>query len=260
MNPTIPASGEPAPFPPTGMAKYLHTTTQQKIFAMIYGDPVTGKTTGARTFPNPVVVDFDNNMAAGVANVIPMWDEKFVDKIKGRIVPGVANRRDALLVVLADLAREMPEGSTVIIDSLTRIEHWFNIQESNEPKPKGRGGEDDTRQMFRKRLDYFLGLFCMFSAARCHAVFISHIQRSRDEDGDLTQQLKPALMGQIGDKMPGYFPTVLQALRQVDPAKKTEPPKYVWRTKPSAFEIARTPKPTPAEFIPQSFAELVKFV
>lgn len=257
MNPTTPASGSPMP---EALNKYMRTTTQQKVFAMIYGDPVTGKTSGARTFPNPVIVDFDNNLPAGVANVIPMWDEAFVDKIKPRLVPKVADRCRALELVLADLARTMPEGSTVIVDSLTRIEHWYNLQERHEPQPKAKGNENDTRQMFRNRLDYFLGLFTAFTAAKCHVIFISHIQRARDDDGDLTQQLKPALMGQIGDKMPGFFPTVLQAVRQVDPANKAAPPKYMWRVRPSTFEIARVPKPVEVDFIPQNYNELVKYV
>lgn len=243
------------------MAKYMRTTTQQKVFATVYGDPCSGKTTGSRTFPNPVIIDFDNNLPAGVANVIPMWDETFVDKIAPRRVPKAPNRRDALEIVLADLARTMPEGSTVIVDSLTRVEHWYNFQERHEPQPKSKKtSEVDTREMFRNRLDYFLGLFCAFSAAKCHAVFISHIQRARDDDGDLTQQLRPALMGQIGDKMPGFFPTVLQAVRQVDPANKALPPKYMWRVRPSTFEIARVPKPVEVDFIPQKFEELSKYI
>ena len=52
------------------LAKYLTTTGPQKIFALIYGPPVSGKTTGARTFPNPIIIDIDHNLPEGVQNVM----------------------------------------------------------------------------------------------------------------------------------------------------------------------------------------------
>ena len=79
--------------------KYLTTTVTRKSMALIYGPPITGKTTGARTFPNPYIVDFDNNLPPGTPNVIPMWDETFVDKVKPRIAKEVPNRRDVLLII-----------------------------------------------------------------------------------------------------------------------------------------------------------------
>lgn len=241
--------------------KYLTTTTNQKASVLIYGDAISGKTTGSRTFPNPYIVDFDNNMPAGVERVIPMWDDAFVDKIAPRRVPKVANRKDALLIVLADLAREIPADATVIIDSLSRVEHWYNIQELYEPKPvSAKTGKEDTMKLFRTRLDYFLTLFTQFTSAKCNVVFIAHAQRARDDDGDLTMQLKPALQGQIGDKLPQFFTSVLQTNRRLREGSKTGEVEFLWRVRPSAFEPARVPKPVAVDFIPQQYSELVKYL
>lgn len=258
----IQAPGNTAAPLPAALNKYLKTTDKTKLCCLIYGDPVTGKTTGARTFPNPVVVDFDNNMPAGITNVIPMWDEKFVDTIVARKVPAVANRRDALNIVLADLAREMPADSTIIVDSITRVEHWYNLQEEKEPKPVSeKTRKIDVNAQFRARLEFFLSLFVSFSSAKANIVFIAHSQRMRDDDGDLTNQLKPALMGQAGDRMPGYFPILLQAVRrQQDPAKKESPIEYKWRIRSSTYEPARVPKDCGLDFIPQQYSELIKYV
>lgn len=237
---------------------YLTTTEAQKAFVLIYGPPVTGKTTGARTFPNPYIVDVDHNLPAGVPNVIPIWDEKVVDKIKPRVTPAIANRRDALLVVLADLSRELTANDTIIIDSLTRIETWFNAQEEAEPQPRGKTGAPDGHAMFRKRLLFFDTLFTMLTSCPANVVFTVHQQQERNEKGDVTGQIKASLQGQIGEKMPGYFPIVLQAVRQVN--QQTKAVEFVWRVRPGLYEAARVPKPVAVDFIPQDYKELVKLL
>ncbi len=229
--------------------------------ATLYGSPCTGKTTGARTFPNPYMVDFDNNLPIGTPNVIQMWDDAFVDKIVKRVVPQVPNRRDALLIVLADLAHELPADTTIICDSLTRIESNFNMQEKYEPQPRSaKSGEIDGHAQFRNRLSYFDTLFTMLVGCAANVVFIAHQQQDRNSTGDVVGQIKPALMGQIGEKMPGYFPVVLQAVRQKNPDTKVLEPSYLWRLKPGAFEPARVPKAPCPEFIPQQYTELVKYL
>ncbi len=242
--------------------KYLRTTETRKTMALLYGPPITGKTTGARTFPNPYIVDFDNNLPIGVPNIIPMWDDNFVDKIKPRFTKEVSNRRDALLTILSDLSHDLPANSTIILDSLTRIETWYNTQEHFDPnKPRStKSGEVDGFAMFRARLSFFDTLFTMLVGCAANVVFIAHQQQDRNEKGDVVGQIKPALMGQIGEKMPGYFPVVLQACRTKNPDAKILEPNYVWRLKPGTFEPARVPKAPCPEFIPQQYTELVKYL
>lgn len=245
------------------LSKYLTTTGPQKIFALIYGPPVSGKTTGARTFPNPVIIDIDHNLPEGVPNVIPLWDDAFVDKIKPRLNPTFpANRRDALLIILSDLARSLPADHTIIVDSLTRLETWFNTQESIEPKPRSKQGAEDGFEMFRKRLTYFEALFTMFTNCASNVVMLVHQQQDRDDTGKVTGQIKPSLQGQIGEKMPGYFPIVMQAVRKTGAAAPGTEPKveFLWRIRPGIHEPARVPKPAAVDFIKQDYNELLKFL
>mgnify|MGYP006275728373 CR=1 FL=1 len=241
-------------------SEYFQTTESARIFAMIYGQPVTGKTTGARTFPDPHIIDFEGNLPPGTAKVVPMWNDAFVDKVKPRAHPAYsANRRDALLIVAKNLANTMPAGSTLIIDSLTRIETWFNIQEEEEPKPiSDKTKNVDTNALFRKRLIYFDTLLTMFTTAKCNVVFVVHQQFERDEKREVTQHVRPALMGQIGEKLPGYFPVLLQAVRRQ--ATPTAPVTFDWRVKATMFEPARVPKPVAVDFIPQKYEELAKYL
>jgi len=239
---------------PDTLSKYIKVSEKSpKLFVQLYGKPVTGKTTGALTFPNPLVVNFDNNLPAGVKQ-IPMYDDAFVDGIVKRSNPRYpANRRDALKAVMIDLCREMPEGSTIIVDSMSRVESAYNMQEDIEPKELTNKGEVDGFKMFRKRLTFYEDLFVLAQAARAHVVFIFHQQQERDEKGDLTKQIKPGLLGQMADKSTAFFSTVLQA--GIGPKGE-----YLWRVRPTQYEPARviTTKPLTVDFIPQNFAALVE--
>lgn len=228
---------------------------------LIYGAPVTGKTSGARTFPNPILVDFDNNLPPGTENVIPMWQDAFVDTVKPRINrEWPANRRDALMLILKDLANMVPAGHTIIIDSLTRIESWYNAQEAVEPPPLSKENKPDKFEMFRRRLLYFDTLFTCLVGCAANVVFVCHQQQERDDKGNQIGQLKPALIGQIGDKMPGYFPTVLQSIRRPVAGTTTGEVEFVWRIRPGNWEPARTPKPAKQDFIPQDYKTLLNYL
>lgn len=240
------------------VSKYLRTTKSEKAYVLIYGPPVSGKTTGARTFPNPYIVDFDGNLPPGTPNVIPMWDDAFVDSLKPRPNPNwPACRMDLLLILYTDLARNLPAGSTIITDSLTRIETWYNIEEAARPPILSEKGKVDTRAMWGIRLKYFDTLFTTLTTCAANVVFISHQQSDRDEKGNVIQQLRPSLMGQIGEKLPGYFPTVLQAQRLPNAKGGVD---YVWATQPSIIAPARVPKPCTVPHIPQQYSELVKYL
>ena len=245
---------------PGNISDYCVTTETQRLFVLIYGQPVTGKSTGALTFPDPHVVAIENNLPKGTKKVLPLWEDAFVDSIRKRSHPSwSANRRDVALIVVKDLATQMPAGSTLIIDSLTRLEMWFNIQENEEPPIlSDKTKQQDTNAHYRKRLNYFQTFLTTLTTAKCHVVALVHQQFERDEKREVTQHVRPALMGQIGEQLPGFFPILLQAVRRQ--AKPTDPVTFDWRVKSSMFEPARIPKPIAQDFIPQSYTELAKYL
>ena len=250
----------PSSVNPQDYTRFLRTTEARKSMVLIYGPPVTGKTTGARTFPNPIIVDFDNNLPPGTPNVIPMWDDNFVNALKPKFNKAwPANRRDALMLVLADLAATLPANHTVIIDSLTRIESWYDAQEAVEPPPLDKENKPNKFELFRRRLLYFNTLFSCLVSCPANVVFLAHQQQERDDKGNLIGQLKPALIGQIGDKLPGFFPIVLQTARRLKKDSPTEV-EFLWRVRPGNWEPARVPKPTTIDFISQDYNELAKLL
>ena len=224
---------------------------------MIYGPPCTGKTTGARTFPNPIIVDFDNNIPPGTPDVIPMWSDAFVDTVVPRRGNKYPDRIQALVRILGDLAAGARANQTIILDSLTRLETWYNLHEEEAPKPITEKGKVDKFELFRWRFAYFTKLLTLFSACPANIVFICHQQQEKDDDGRPVGQLKPHLVGQSADKLPGMFPTLLQAVRRTDKDGNVE---FVWRVRPGNWEPARTPKPAKQDFIPQDYKTLLNYL
>ena len=254
--------------PPLGnIQEYCTTTETQRLFVLIYGHPVTGKSTGARTFPDPYIIDLENNLPGNTKNVVPLWNDAFVDKYKARKHKDFPADRRMLLVetLIPQFARTLTGQQTLIIDSLTRLETWYNMQEDKEPKPLGRDNKVDSNALWRNRLNYFQGLLTALSGSACNVVFTSHLQFERDEKREVTSFVRPALMGQIGEQLPGFFPICLQAVRDhIDLASGKLDPKapltYAWRIKASLTAPARVPKATDREFIKQDYNELMKYV
>lgn len=252
---------------PGNISDYCVTTETQRLFVLIYGQPVTGKSTGARTFPDPYVIDVENNLPGNVSNVVPLWSDAFVDKFQPRKNPAFPADRRMLLAtkIMPDFARKLTNKQTLVLDSLTRLETWYNLQEEAEPKPLGRDNKVDGNALWRQRLVYFDNLLTTLSGSQCNVVFTSHLQFERDEKREVTQYVRPALMGQIGEKLPGYFPICLQAVRDhidlnTGKANPNAPLVYAWRIKASVFAPARVPKLTDREYIKQDYNELMKYV
>lgn len=260
--PTAVAPTPAAPPKPTGPSyeKYLTTTTSNRICALLYGKACSGKTTGALTFPNPIVIDIDGNLPPGTKNVIPIHSDKFIDSVMPRQGRPYSDRLGALTKISADLAYDLGPDHTIIIDSITRLEMHYTYQDKFTPilvKKGENAGEIDTRAMWYRRLDYFQGLLNRLVSCSANVVIISHIQMERDEKGNLTNGFRQVLMGQIGDQLPSLFPTCLYAQSRPNKDGQIE---FVWQIKTGKFqEPARVPKPTAESYIPQDYNILKNF-
>ena len=78
-------------------------TTELQIRLLLQAPPFSGKTYAAMSFPNPVVLDFDQKLGAhsGRPDVlqVPFWSGEFCDKIVKRDgLKAPPNKKDALLV------------------------------------------------------------------------------------------------------------------------------------------------------------------
>lgn len=232
------------------------TGTANKI--LLYGSPATGKTTAALTWPNPLVLNFDNNLRSGVAE-IPFWSAEFIDSIAKRTHPAhPPNRRDALRHILR--SGKFDASQTVIVDSLTRVQSAYDMQENAEPPPLTKSGQIDTLKLFRLRLAFFDEMLSLLGALPCTVICIAHQQFERDDDGNQSARVKPMLGGQAGDRLPAFFSMVLQTV--VQQQEKTKEPMFMFRVRPSAYAPARVSinKPITTDFIPANYKALTELM
>src|SRR5947207_118056 len=96
----------------------------------LMGDPGTGKTYSALTFPNPILAEFDHGLTAFCGKditVIPFYDSSWVTEygFPRKDNTKQPNRRNAFIKWLNTEAIKLEEGQTLIIDSWTSVINAF---------------------------------------------------------------------------------------------------------------------------------------
>lgn len=246
----------------------------------IQGAPKTGKTWAALTFPNPVVLDFDNNLR-GFSEVypekkilsIPFWKPEFCDSIAPRTrlptgAPTPANRRDALRVWLDKNITKFQPGQTVIWDSFTRGQDGFDQQQDLEPQYT-KGGTIDEFAFWRLKQEYTRDILNWLNTANCDVIVIFHETGERNAAGLLTGKLKPMMEGKFCDKLAGYF---TDWFRQVVVEEEDKDNKgnvigktrhYYWQTKGDNIancgtSLRKLDIKNPKGFVPATYESLIK--
>jgi hypothetical protein len=224
----------------------MMVTEDSPIRAIIFGRAGTGKTRGAMTFPNPVIMNFDNNLPKGTPG-IPCWNEEFLKKFK------------PMPMTIADMYRQISSqlapDQTLIIDSLTSVERKFDTWEKTNPIYTKRTMEPDGFSMFRRRLDFWNEIFELWRQSKHNLVVLMHQINEKNDKGEETQNVKPLLSGKAGDVVITIANCIMQA-------GITQHGKFVWRVKPNNYVPARlwTPNPVSQEFINQEYAELANIL
>lgn len=221
----------------------------QKMYAIrlgIQGAPGTGKTYAAvDTFPNPIVLDFDNALHDHYGksiNRIPFWDKNFVlnkmewitGKGEKRIgIPlkphGIPDRREAFKQWLKSYIGEFSPEQTIILDSWTFLQDAFDAVTWAEPAYTKRGEIDDFAPWDLK-LEYSKEIMGILKSGRCHVVVIFHETQQRDkETGLLLDKIQPLMRGSFFAQLKGHFPFFFRALGPNE-KRKILPSEYVWQT------------------------------
>ena len=104
----------------------------------LQGDPGTGKTTAAATFPNPIFLDFDNQLTSLAERKdilrVPFYDKNFVkDVLKVNPVNGVNDSRNGLIKWLANELHKFTQEQTIVLDSWTAMQDAFDNVKEQEP-------------------------------------------------------------------------------------------------------------------------------
>jgi len=135
------------------------TVPKPDRFILQAGSPFAGKTYAALSFPNPLVLDFDNkNIREGIPT-IPFYDDGFVESIVRRKNPANAvNRKAALEIWLQQNVGKLKDY-TVILDALTNVEVAFHQQVFGVEEKWGMNGG----LYFGEKLNYFQGICALLA-------------------------------------------------------------------------------------------------
>lgn len=210
---------------------------------LIVGAPFTGKSTAAATFPNAVFLDFDHK-APQNTTTIPFWSADFCDKLAARKNPNhTPNQKDALInylkrhVITPDPAQRIPLDTTLILDSMTKLEEGIHLQIQQEGIPIGKGGQPDGFHLWKIKIDYLNSLFAMMQAWPGTFICIMHETPEYNESGGQTGRIKPLLSGSYADKIGSKFTCMFRQRVIAATSNPPSPTQYVWDVQPTrAFD------------------------
>ncbi len=177
----------------------------------IAGEPATGKTTSALTFPNVTVADFDGGLTrfAGQDIIfVPFYDEEWVRAYGfGPTKPmATANRRDAFLKFLESDALKMSKEQTLLIDSWTALQNAFDLQQDTDPAKVTKEGKVDDFFFWQKKIEYAEKIVVRIKACKCHIVVTFHEDKVRDKvTGQLLDKIAPLMQGKFVAQLKSHF-------------------------------------------------------
>src|SRR6266446_381603 len=142
------------------ISQNLRSKKFSQIRLGLQGHPATGKTYSAMTFPNPFIMDLDNGLtkfAGHDINIIPFYDYDWICNFDSKYKPSKPgaqpNRRDAILKFLREEALKMTNEQTLILDSWTSLQTFFDQQQELEPKIT-KTGQIDEYAFWASKIEY----------------------------------------------------------------------------------------------------------
>ena len=216
------------------------TPENPQIRLGIIGAPGTGKTTGALTFPDPIVLDFDNKCPPGVRS-IPFYKPDVLKhwlKSKSSIDYGP---RNGLIDFLKTEATTYPKGTTIILDSWTSIMNTLDLwQDANKSfiywsdKKK----EVDGFALHADRLAMAVEIVLAIKPLACNVIICIHEQIERDDKGNALSTIKPLMKGQFADQMAAHLTGFFRALHKESFPENNG---YYWKVKADSIFRPITP-------------------
>lgn len=187
--------------------KQSNTYHSDLSFALLLvGEPKSGKTRVAASFPRPYFLDFDRNLGSLIANnptVSFLYDNPYEDDSGKPIEPKdlwEVNINRRLKAAVAS-----PDVDTIVLDSLstlsdTAIQHIIGEVRRQE----GKVIEVPRIQDYTTFRNLFVRLITYLRKSSKNIIFTSHQKTNKDElTGILRYQL--SMPGQLADNFGGFF-------------------------------------------------------
>lgn len=214
----------------------------------LQGPSGTGKTWSALTFPNPVVIDFDNKLGAHRSRsdvaVVPFFDNNWLQnerdktpdlkKVADFIAKGELNRAGILLEWVKLYGPQFTPDQTLIIDSWTMLQNNFDAFGRATPVITKQTGEVDKFEFWGRKQSYSLKLLEHLKNLKCNVLVTFHETGERNEKGDLTGKLGPLMDGKVKDQLGQHFTDWYRQLAetkkdQLGKIVKDAPTEYYWQ-------------------------------
>lgn len=217
------------------------TVNTEYLKAMLVGDPGTGKSVFAGTFPTPgFVFDF----AGGIVGYrgLDFDYEQFPLSPLG----WVKFEKDLLYVKQCVIEKKFV---TVVLDDLSAMTDLCMERALQlDPKRTATGGPvwNVHYMMVRNLME---GRLRQIMNMNCNVVFIAHLQINRDEEtGDIIN-VEPMLTGQLSVKVPGYFDEVYYHTTR----REGDNTRWLVQTVPIGWNKARSRLSGKARLLPDFF-------
>lgn len=223
-----------------------HTTSgsqlQRHTRLGIQGPPKSGKTTSAVTFPNPIILNFDNGLPLSFDGPsVDFWNADFIKKCESDLglrsnAPDKApNRRDVFKYWLAKNVSLFVPGQSVILDSWTFMQNWFDIQTATIDRPVlSKQGEEDRFAFWKQKKLYCIEIANLLDGLNCNLVTTYHETYERDKDGNLLEKIAPLQDGEFKQQIKGHYTDWFRQHAQQKKDAQGRPmdrPEYVWQIK-----------------------------
>lgn len=179
---------------------------QDPLMIGIQGPPGTGKTWSALTFPNPVVVNLDRGLTCKHGTNVqqfPFYDSSYCVQTHKMSVNSdkSVNKRDGVKKWLKENAPKLDKDQTLILDSWTTLQNYFDIQTKLEPVYTRQGNIDDFAP-WKFKIEYSSDILTTLQSLKCMVVVIFHEKPVRDEKtGLLTDKIEPLMSGQFVNQL-----------------------------------------------------------
>lgn len=171
----------------------------------IQGEPNSGKTYAALTFPNPLVLDFDKKLPAGIQSV-PFWNTAYVHQLMNTKPPVFCNQRDAIRKWLKNYGPSIPADTTLVLDSWTNLQKCFDIfAENNQEHYYSKENKYDRWAVYRHKIFYSFEILNLLKGLACTCIVTLHETWLTDRQGNESGKFKPLMDGQFRDELMGHM-------------------------------------------------------
>lgn len=249
---------------PEGTVNTSQTRASRTKRLLLVGAAGSGKSWSAVTFPNPFILDYDNNLQHDYFRdlampTIPCYDVSATREIKIK-ERKVIDPREWIIQWLAVEGKKFSEQQTIILDSLTGLSDIVRILYEKEV-PTSKSGHDDKYWFWRMWAAYFRELFSAVRDLPCNVVVIMHENEMRDSETNRVTSVKPLIQGQeFSPRIPSFFTDVYRQiaipkenLMQLKPGMKSAIT-YWWQIKSDRkFDAARTTIITDNVLVPATY-------